>query len=253
MAEHGGETRSHALRGNAVLDAPRRPVPAEGRRAARRHSHAERGNESRARTKGCVERISGGVLCPMAEHGGEARSHALRGNAVLDAPRRPVPAEGRRAARRHSHAERGNELPDFPAPLSNCGAWPKKGRRERSTRSSNRLPAPSGLGIRSRKQGDTPCTPVVHSATTKPLRHPATASPVGCSADAPSVPPPDGSALLVLCRLRRDSRRTQGQAQAVAARAARRVVREAERRPAKRRVEEPTAATVHAERAPLGA
>jgi len=29
------ETRSHALRGNAVFDAPRRPVPAEGRRAAR--------------------------------------------------------------------------------------------------------------------------------------------------------------------------------------------------------------------------
>jgi len=37
------------------------------------------------------------ILCPRAEHGGATRSHALRGNAVFDAPRRPVPAEGRRA------------------------------------------------------------------------------------------------------------------------------------------------------------
>ncbi len=39
------------------------------------------------------------MVCPKAEQGGEPRSHALRGNAVFDAPRRPAPTEGRRAAR----------------------------------------------------------------------------------------------------------------------------------------------------------
>jgi hypothetical protein len=73
-----------------------------------------------------------------------------------------------------------------------------------------------------------------------------------CSADAPSVPAPDGSALLALCRLRRDSRQTQGQAEAEVVRAARRVVRAAERRPAIRRAGAPTAATGHAERALFG-
>ncbi len=54
------------------------------------------------------------------------------------------------------------------------------------------------------------------------------------------------------CRLRQDSRRTHGEAEAVVARAERRVERVAVRRPAIRRDEVPTAATEHAERALFG-
>src|SRR5260370_1073068 len=63
---------------------------------------------------------------------------------------------------------------------------------------------------------------------------------------------PSGSALLVLCRLRRDSRRTQGQAEAVDARAARGVEGGAVRRPAIRRAGAPTAATERAVEALFG-
>jgi len=95
-----------------------RVVRSRQRAAARpgRRSHAERGNESRARTKGSVARKSGGVLCTRAEHGGETRSHALRGNAVLDAPRRPVPAAGRRAAR-EAFPRRAWERARFPCSI----------------------------------------------------------------------------------------------------------------------------------------
>jgi len=59
-------------------------------------------------------RKSGGMPCPRAEHGGETRSHALRGNAVFDAPRRPVPAEGRRAAREAFPRRAWERVPRFP-------------------------------------------------------------------------------------------------------------------------------------------
>ena len=72
-----------------------------------------------------------------------------------------------------------------------------------------------------------------------------------CSADAPFVPAPTCATLLVVCRLRRDSRRTQGHAEADGERAARRVERVTARRPAKRRGVGPTAATVHPDRAPF--
>ena len=63
------------------------------------------------------------------------------------------------------------------------------------------------------------------------------------------------ASLLVLVfpfRLRRLDRRTQGHAEAAVGRAVRRDARVAVRRPAIRRDVEPTAATVHAGRAPFG-
>src|SRR5262245_2716865 len=45
-----------------------------------------------------VARKTGGMPGRKAELGGRTRSHARRGNAVFDAPRRPVPAQVRRAA-----------------------------------------------------------------------------------------------------------------------------------------------------------
>ena len=57
--------------------------------------------------------------------------------------------------------------------------------------------------------------------------------------------------LVIPIRLRLLDRRTQGQAEAEVVRTARRAGREAVRRPATRRVEEPTAATEHAARAPV--
>ena len=58
---------------------------------------------------------------------------------------------------------RGSSLePDpFPCTLKlNRGVWRKKGRWERSTRSSDRLPAPNGRGLRFlRSMGFSPCKP----------------------------------------------------------------------------------------------
>ncbi len=53
--------------------------------------------------------ITESTIRSVARYDGKPRSHALRGNAVFDAPRRK---SRRRAAERqneHSHAERGNE------------------------------------------------------------------------------------------------------------------------------------------------
>lgn len=58
--------------------------------------------------------------------------------------------------------------------------------------------------------------------------------------------------LVIPIRIRRPDRRTEGHAEAVAERTARRDARVANRRPAKRRDAVPTAATEHAGRAPVG-
>jgi len=110
--------------------------------------------------------------------------------------------------------------------------------------------AASGLDLASRGTPPAPPLRFDHTNTAPPSGYGTSGR---CSAVAPSGPAPDGSALLALCRLRRNSRRTQGQAQADVARAVRRDVRVAERRPAKRRDDAPTAAAEHAGRAPLGA
>ncbi len=95
----------------------------------------------------------------------------------------------------------------------------KKSRPERSTRPSNRLPAPNGLGFRFRR----PSRNLLELGN--------------------DLFRPESQGTHVL------SRGIQGQAEAVVVRAVRRVVRVAVRRPAIRRVVVPTAATVHAVRA----
>lgn len=90
---------------------------------------------------------------------------------------------------------------------------------ERSTRSSNRLPAPHGLGVRFRRSGRNP---------------------IGLEDDLFRLESPGQ---------RRYSSEIQGQPETVVVRAVRRGIRVAVRRPAIRRVVVPAAATVHPVRA----
>jgi hypothetical protein len=97
---NAGHHRSHALRGHAAPDAPRRKKDAE--RQQRRY-HAERGNDLLAAFWGPWE---GDCSRFLYRNAGHHRSHALRGHAAPDAPRRKKDAE--RQQRRY-HAERGND------------------------------------------------------------------------------------------------------------------------------------------------
>jgi len=136
------------------------------------------------------------VLGPRAEHSGETRSHALRGNAVFDAPRRPAPAEGRRAAREAFPRRAWERVTRFPCYIIDLRRAAKK--RPHGAFGTVIQPATSTKRPRDEisQAGGRPLHPRISFQRDEPAPPSGYGISGRCSAVAPSGPTPTGSAPL---------------------------------------------------------